>query len=92
MMRVFLLSLLLLLSTPTPADDIVRSIRAGQLLVMRDDPSQRALDLLGAPERRVTLVNKFGAPWGERWDYTVRGVKYELTILDGKVWQIVRRR
>lgn len=89
-MRRWLLVPLLVISLNVCA---AATLRVGQQVLSVGETAARVITLLGKPDVKVPVENKFGAYLGERWQYD-RGQDHvvTVTVIDGKVADIEDRR
>ncbi|WP_266180616.1 DUF2845 domain-containing protein [Dyella humicola] len=88
-MRRYLVVPLLLLSLTAQAGD---TLRIGSEVLTVGDSAARAMQLLGKPDFKEPVENKFGAYQGERWQYQRDdGHIVTVTISNGNVSTIEDR-
>lgn len=85
--------LLILLMTFSLASQAGQTLRVGQQVLTVGDTVTHAIALLGTPDYKAPVQNKFGAYLGERWQYARdNGHVLVVTIIAGKIAYIDDRR
>lgn len=88
-----LLALIILLSSPLAIAD---TIRMNKRIITDGDSEGAVMRIAGQPDRRIQLVNKYGAGVGEKWVYyldTYGAEKtVEITLSNGRVQSITEIR
>ena len=68
------------------------TLRVGQQVLSVGDTAAKVIGLLGKPDFKVPVENKFGAYLGERWQYNrEQDHVVTVTVIDGKVADIEER-
>ena len=68
------------------------TLRVGQQVLSVGDTASKVITLLGRPDFKVPVENKFGAYLGERWQYKrEQDQVVTVTVIDGKVADIEER-
>lgn len=78
-------AVLLAASIAAPAAD---SVSVGDAKVSVGDSSERVIESLGPPDRRVQSYDTRKRPIGERWEYDRDGRTFRINVADGRVQRV----
>ena len=84
-MRHRILFLFFLISGAAYAND---TARFGSRVLNTRDPVSRVLELAGTPDNKVKLLNEYGLPIGERWEYYQKNKTIQVIMYGGMVVDI----
>ena len=84
-MRAKIFFLLFSISGISLAND---TIRFGSKVLNTRDPVSRVLEIAGTPDNKVKLLNEYGLPIGERWEYYQKNKTIQVIMYGGMVVEI----